>query len=64
MVFAQGNQNAKKMLHDTDLQSFRQKSGKFEWTRGNCNRGGRVKNWNVFAQGTARATSSSKIYSI
>ena len=32
-----------KRLRDTDLQSFRQKGGNFEWTGGNYNQGGRVK---------------------
>ena len=43
MVFVQGHRNAKKRLRDTDLQSFRQKGGKFEWTGGNCNQRERVK---------------------
>ena len=58
MVFAQGHQNAKKRLRDTDLQSFRQKGGKFEWTGVNCYQGEGLKDWHVFAQGTARETSS------
>ena len=51
MVFAQGHRKAKKRLGDTDLQLFRQKGGKFEWTVGNCNQGGRVKRLARFCAG-------------
>ena len=40
-----------KRLSDTDLQSFRQKGGQFEWTGGNCNQGGRVKRLARFCAG-------------
>jgi len=43
MALVQGYRNAKKRLRDTDLQSFRQKGGRFEWAGVKMYSRGRVK---------------------
>ena len=44
-----------KRLGDSELKMFRQKSGIFEWARGNCIKGEGLKDWHVLAQGINRA---------